>query len=386
MACKNLIYLDNAATSYPKPAGCLHRALDAYLEWGGSPGRGSYDLAVEANRVVSDIREELIGFFGGDDRYRLCFAYNATEALNTLLQGVAESGSHIVSTCLEHNSVLRPLHHLREQGRITFDLVPFGGNGFVDPDEIAAAMRPDTRLVIVNHASNVLGTIQPVADIGKICSDRAVPLFLDVSQSAGVVPIEASKWNVAGLAFTGHKALLAPTGIGGLMINQEIKISATRFGGTGIDSSNPFHTAEYPYRLEAGTLNLFGVLALRETLAYLKTRDQEARYKREMALLAELRDNLMSLDNVQLYAVQSLDNHLPLLCCNIQGRSAEDLAAVLDGDFNIAVRAGLHCAPLAHKGLGTVPDGAVRFSLGVYSQKEHIEAAIQAMSRIAQSP
>jgi cysteine desulfurase family protein len=384
MTSEDLIYLDNAATSYPKPAECLRQALEAYLELGGSPGRGSYDLAVEANRVVSDIRDELIQFFGGDDRYRLCFAYNATDALNTILQGLAEPGTHIVSTCLEHNSVLRPLHHLREQGRLTFDLVPFGEDGFVNLDEIAAAMRPNTQLVIINHASNVLGTIQPVADIGKICGDRAVPLFLDVSQSAGITSIEASKWNVTG--FTGHKALLAPTGIGGLMINQEIKISATRFGGTGVDSSNPFHTADYPYRLEAGTLNFFGALALRETLTYLKTLGQEDQYEREMALLAELRDELMSLDNVHLYAVQSLDNHLPLLCCNVQGRSPEDVAAVLDGDFNIAVRAGLHCAPLTHKSLGTAPGGAVRFSLGVHSQKEHIEAATQAMSRIAQSP
>ena len=221
----------------------------------------------------------------------------------------------------------------------------------------------------------------PSPTSGRSAGDRGVPLFLDVSQSAGVVSIEASKWNVAGLAFTGHKALLAPTGIGGLMINRKIKINATRFGGTGVDSSNPFHSAEYPYRLEAGTLNLFGVLALRETLTYLRTLEDQ--YEREMALLAELRDNLMSLANVQLYAMQGLCNHLPLLSCNVKGRSAGDVAAVLDGDFNIAVRAGLHCAPLAHKGLGTSPGGAVRFSLGVHSQKEHIEAVIQAMSRIA---
>jgi cysteine desulfurase / selenocysteine lyase len=384
MSYDDLIYLDNAATSYPKPGECLGRALDQYLQLGGSPGRGSYDLTVEADNIVSEVRQELSRFFGGDSRYRICFAYNATEALNTLLQGIAEPGSHVVSTCLEHNSVLRPLHHLREQGRIEFDLVPFDQNGFVDPDEIAAAIRSDTRLVIVNHASNVLGSIQPVADIGKVCRDRGIPLFLDVSQSAGVTPIEAAKWNVGGLAFTGHKALLAPTGIGGLMINPEIEISPTRFGGTGVDSSNPFHTPEYPYRLEAGTVNLFGILALRETLHEVKRLNHEDHYQREMALLSNLHDGLAALDRVEVYGGQNLDNHLPLLCCNVRERDADDVAAVLDGDFNIAVRAGLHCAPLVHKHLGTVPKGAIRFSLGFYNRKEHIEAAIQAMSSIAQ--
>jgi len=385
MAYGDLIYLDNAATSYPKPGECLRRALDQYLRIGGSPGRGSYDLAVEADNIVSEVREELSLFFGGDSRYRLCFAYNATEALNTLLQGVAKPGSHVVSTWLEHNSVLRPLHHLREEGRVEFDLVRFDQNGFVDPGEIAAAIRSNTRLVVVNHASNVLGTIQPVADIGEICRDRGIPLFLDVSQSAGLIPIEVSEWNVAGLAFTGHKALLGPTGIGGLLVSQEVEISPSRFGGTGVDSSNPFHTAEYPYRLEAGTVNLLGILALRETLAYVKGLNRDKHYQREMALLARLRDGLMALDNVEVYGSQNLDNRLPLLCCNVRGRRPDDVAAVLDGDFNIAVRAGLHCAPLVHKHLGTAPEGAIRFSLGAYTGEEDIEAAIQAMSAIARS-
>lgn len=382
MPYNELIYLDNAATSYPKPAQCLHRALDEYVELGGSPGRGGYDLAVEADDIVSEVRQELISFFGGDGKYRLCFAYNATDALNTLLQGVAKPGSHIVSTCLEHNSVLRPLHHLREEGRIEFSLVTFDKNGFVNPDDIAAAIRSNTSFVMLNHASNVLGTIQPVADIGKVCRDKGVPLFLDASQSAGLVPIEADKWNVAALAFTGHKSLLGPTGIGGLMINPEIEIAPIRFGGTGVDSGNLTHTPEYPYRLEAGTINLFGVLALRETLKYVKRLNREDCCRQEMALLAELRDGLTALDGVEVYNGQSLDNHLPILCCNVRGRKADDVATVLDGDFNIAVRAGLHCAPLVHKLLGTGPQGAIRFSLGIYNRKEHIEAAIQAMTYI----
>ncbi len=383
MSHNELIYLDNAATSYPKPVECLRRALDRYIELGGSPGRGSYDLAVQVADIVSGVRRDVISFFGGDSRYELCFAYNATDALNTMLQGVATPGSHIVSTCLEHNSVLRPLYHLREQGRIEFDLVPFDQNGFVGPDDIVRAIRPNTRAVVVNHASNVLGTIQPVAEIGRICSDRGLPLFLDVSQSAGMVAIEAAKWNVAGLAFTGHKSLLGPTGIGGLMINREVPIVPSRFGGTGVDSGNLMHTAEYPYRLEVGTINFSGVLALHETLDYVKRLNHEDLYRQEIGLLGRLRDGLIAMKGVEVYCSQSLDNHLPLLACNVKGRSADRVAAILDGDFNIAVRAGLHCAPLVHRHLGTAPEGAVRFSLGVSTREDHIDAAIQAMSYIA---
>jgi selenocysteine lyase/cysteine desulfurase len=279
--------------------------------------------------------------------------------------------------------VLRPLYHLREQGRIEFDLVPFDQNGFVGPDDIARAIRPNTRAVVVNHASNVLGTVQPVAEIGRICGDRGLPLFLDVSQSAGMVAIEAAKWNVAGLAFTGHKSLLGPTGIGGLMINREVPIVPSRFGGTGVDSGNLMHTAEYPYRLEVGTINFSGVLALHETLDYVKRLNHEDLYRQEIGLLGRLRDGLIAMKGVEVYCSRSLDNHLPLLACNVKGRSADRVAAVLDGDFNIAVRAGLHCAPLVHRHLGTAPEGAVRFSLGVYTREDHIDAALQAMSYIA---
>lgn len=381
----DLIYLDNAATSYPKPRECMRRALDLFLEVGGSPGRGGYDLAVEAETKVSEVREELSHFFGGDSHYRLCFAYNATDALNTLLQGIAKPGSHIISTLLEHNSVLRPLHHLREQGLIEFDLVPFDRSGFVDPDEIARAVRPDTRLVLVNHASNVLGTIQPVAEIGEVCQEKGIPFFMDVSQTAGLIPIEAKRWNVSGLAFTGHKALFGPTGIGGLMINGEIEIAPTRFGGTGVDSSNLMHTLEYPYRLEAGTINLFGILALHETLSYVKRLNDEGQYQKEMALFAKLKDGLTALEGLEVYCSHSLDNHLPLLSCNLRGHSPDEVAAVLDGDFGIAVRAGVQCAPLVHRHLGTGVKGAVRFSLGLHNREEDIEAALQAMSRIAQN-
>ena len=378
-----MIYLDNAATSFPKPAEPLRRALEKYLRLGASPGRGGYDLAVEAEQMVDGVRRTLCRFFGGDESYRVCFAYNSTDALNTLIQGLAEPGCHVVSTRLEHNSVLRPLHHLKQAGLIELDLVPFNGQGFVEPRALASALRPNTSFALVNHASNVLGTLQPVEFLAEVCRKNGVPLLLDASQSAGLTPIRLQEWGVAGLAFTGHKSLLAPTGIGGLVISPEIDPKPTRFGGTGVDSQNLTHTLTYPHRLEAGTINLFGVLALGECLAYIESPAHQEALAREKSLLIRLRDGLRAIEGMTIYAAENLDNHLPLLSCNLSGLPARDAADILDGDFGIAVRSGLHCAPLVHQDLGTGEDGALRFSLGPFNTAEDIDAALEAMSRIA---
>lgn len=377
-----MIYLDNAATSFPKPAECLRRALELYLEKGGSPGRGGYDLATEADERVNAIRRRLCRFFGGDDSYHLCFTYNATDALNILIRGLVGAGSHVVSSRLEHNSVLRPLHHLQRQGLITFDLVPFNERGFIEPGQVAAAIRPDTKLVVLTHASNVLGTLQPVEELASVCRARKVPLVLDASQSAGAVPIDVKGWGAQGIAFTGHKSLLGPTGIGGLLISPELNPEPTRFGGTGVESGSPYHTEEYPNRLEAGTINLFGILALDATLDLIERTHTES-YTREMMLLKKLSDGLGRLPRVQTYCVHDLDNHLPLLTFTVDGIRSEDVSAILDGDFGIAVRAGLHCAPFVHQDLGTIEKGAVRLSLGPFTTEAEIDEAIRAMAAIA---
>jgi len=377
-----MIYLDNAATSFPKPAGCLERALERYLQLGASPGRGGYDLAVEAEDAVSAVRRKLCRFFGAPEDYRVCFTYNATDALNLLIQGLLKRGDHVVSSRLEHNSVLRPLHHLRKQGRITFDLVSFSPHGFVEPEQVAAAIKPTTKLVILTHASNVLGTVQPVKEIAAVCRARGVPLVLDASQSAGAVPIRMKEWAVQGIAFTGHKSLLGPTGIGGVLIGPELDPDPIRFGGTGIDSKSLYHVREYPYRLEAGTINLLGILGLDNTLNYVD-QTREASFQHEMSLLEKLRDGLMKLSRVRLYCVGDLRNHLPLLTCTLDGHRSDDVGAILDGDFGIAVRAGLHCSPLVHQDLGSLERGAVRFSLGPFTTEAEIEETVKAMTAIA---
>ena len=377
-----MIYLDNAATSFPKPAECLQRALDRYLQIGASPGRGGYDRAVEAESTVSAVRKKLCRFFGADEAHRVCFTYNATDALNLLIQGLVQPGDHVVSSRLEHNSVLRPLHHLQRQRRISFDLVPFNPDGFIEPDQVSAAIRPATKLVILTHASNVLGTVQPVEEIAAVCRSRGVPLVLDASQSAGAIPIRVIDWGAQGLVFTGHKSLLGPTGIGGLVLAPELDPEPSRFGGTGVDSRSPYHTMEYPYRLEAGTINLLGILGLEASLDYVD-QSYAASYAREMSLLRKLRDGLGALPRLRLYCVNLLDHHLPVLTCTVENHTSEDVGAILDGDFGIAVRAGLHCAPLVHQDLGTLENGAVRFSLGPFTTEAEIDAAVNAMAAVA---
>ena len=380
---EQLIYLDNAATTFPKPPSVLAEMTETYCRMGVSPGRGGYDLATDAEALVQRTREKVAGFFGAVDPNRVIFAANATDALNLAIQGVLAPGGHVVATRLEHNSVLRPLHHLREKGWIDYDLIPFDGRGFVNPDDIAGAIRPHTRLVIVCHASNVLGTVQPIPEIGLICAERGVPLIIDAAQSAGVVPIDMSGWRVAGVAFTGHKSLLGPCGIGGLVLDPGLEIASTRFGGTGVDSKSLVHTQTFPHRLEAGTLNLLGIIGLSAGVDYILKEGIEAIHGREMVLLKKLYEGLSQLDRVEIYGPGDRSGHVALMTVNVKGIAPEDVGMILDGDFNIAVRAGLHCAPLLHEGLGTYPQGAVRFSLGPFNTAEDIDRTLEAMTVIA---
>ena len=380
-----IIYLDNAATTFPKPREVLQRMIDIYADKGASPGRGGYDLALEADELVSDARKRLCRFFGGEDPDRVIFASNATDALNLVIQGVVKAGGHVVSSQLEHNSVLRPLHHLREQGLIDYDLVPFDSQGFIDPDDVARAIRPNTQFVLLTHASNVLGTLQPVEAIGSLCRERGVPLIIDTAQSAGVIPIDLLGWGVSAIAFTGHKSLLGPTGIGGLILSREFDVQTTRFGGTGVDSQELVHTQTYPHRLEAGTLNFMGVLGLMAGLDFLAAQGIEAIRQKEQALARRLWKGLAELNKVKLYGVNPMDQRLGIVLANIEGMIPADVGAILDGDFGIATRVGLHCAPLVHRSLGTGRAGGVRFSVGPFNTEKEIDRAVEAMAVISRS-
>ncbi|WP_027185997.1 aminotransferase class V-fold PLP-dependent enzyme [Desulfovibrio inopinatus] len=380
-----MIYLDNAATSYPKNEPALRRAMERYLALGASPGRGGYDRAVEAEELVSSIRQNIATFCHAPTGSHTCFAANATDALNTLIQGMADGTSHIVSTRLEHNSVLRPLRHMQYNDLLEVDILDFDDRGFVSVESIEAALRPHTKAVIITHASNVLGTVQPLIKIGAMLHRHGVALCVDASQSVGHLPIDMQAAHIDALVFTGHKGPAGPTGIGALVLDPCLDVKPSRFGGTGVDSHNPFQPTEYPARLESGTQNMLGIIALEECLRDLSIHTQSIRLKEEMRLLKRLFGALVKLPGVRVYGGHDMEKQVPLLSCTVNDMKAADVGAVLDGDFDIAVRTGLHCAPLVHERLGTAPYGTVRFSLGSHTTDADIDAAIEAMQEIAQS-
>jgi cysteine desulfurase family protein len=379
----SIIYLDNAATVYPKPAEVLEGMLDLYRQFGVNPGRSGYDLCMVGGNLVEETRRELTEFFGGTDPSRLCFTYNGSDALNILIQGLIEPGDHVVSTRVEHNSVIRPLNHLQKDGVIEVEYAPVDGQGYVDPGEIEKRLRPNTRLVACNHGSNVIGTIQPVTEIGRICREREIRFVVDSAQTAGVVPIHVDEMNIDGLAFTGHKSLLGPMGIGGLYVREGVTVKPTRFGGTGVRSAYPYHLDEYPYRLEVGTGNVLGIVGLHVAQAYIARRGLEEIYGHEMELFSRLQEGLQSIEGLTLHGTTSLENRLPVLSLTVEGRDPSDVGTMLDVDHDIACRTGLQCAPLVHEEMGTAPRGTVRLSVGPMNSSEHVEAAIRAMETIA---
>lgn len=380
----DMIYLDNASTSFPKPGVVYDYMCEFYRTHGVNPGRAGYNLSVEVEEVVSGTRKMLMDLFGGTAVDHLTFSYNASDSLNMIIQGLAERGDHVVTTNIEHNSVLRPLWHLKRDGVIDVTCVPFGEGGYLDPEDISAAIRRNTKMVVVNHASNVVGTVQPVAEIGGICRQAGVYLVVDASQTAGTHDIDVGKMGIDLLAFTGHKCLLGPTGIGGSYIGDDVAVRGTRYGGTGECSEDPFHPEEFPHRMECGTLNIVGVAGLRAGLEWLYEQGTGSVYAEEMRLWKKLRDALEAMENVTLYCADSPRNHIAVLSFNVEGWEAGDVGTILDRDYSIACRTGLHCAPLVHKQLGTdKAGGTVRLSIGPFNTEAHIDLAIEAVGAIA---
>jgi cysteine desulfurase family protein len=379
-----LIYLDNSATTFPKPE-VVYSFMDSfYRNHGVNPGRSGFDAAIETEEMVNETRKLLTSLFNGDDPERLTFSYNASDSLNMLLQGLTEKGDHVITTMLEHNSVLRPLHHLEMDGVIEVTHVPFDKHGYVHPDDIKKALKKNTRMVVVNHSSNVIGTIQPLTEIGKICKDNGVYFVVDSSQSAGAIPIDMKAMGIDALAFTGHKCLMGPTGIGGSYVMEGIPVKGTRFGGTGVRSAVKTHLEAFPYRLECGTLNLVGVAGLHAGVKWVLEQGMDKLHEQEIALWDKLRKGVQEIPGVVTYCAENTENQNPVLCLNVNGFEAGDVGTMLDVDYEIACRTGLHCAPKVHELLGTVDiHGAVRLSIGPFNTEEHIDLAIEAVKDIA---
>ncbi|MBN2417410.1 aminotransferase class V-fold PLP-dependent enzyme [bacterium] len=381
---ENLMYLDNAATTYPKPKSVYDFMHEFYMHHGINPGRSGYDATLETEEVVHGTRKMLTEFFNGINPNYLTFSYNASDSLNMIIQGMVEKGDHVISTNLEHNSVLRPLNVFQRDGWSDVTYVPFDDRGYMDPDEIKRAIRPNTKMVIMNHGSNVIGTVQPIAEVGKICREKGIWFAVDASQTAGAQPIDIQAMCIDLLAFTGHKCLMGPTGIGGSYIGENVPIKGTRHGGTGVRSAYPYHLDEFPYRMECGTLNVMGVAGLHAGQKWIAEQGLDAIHAREMALWQKLRDGLAGIDKVTLYCADSAEHHNAVLSFNIEGWEAGDVGTMLDVDYHIACRTGLQCAPLVHRQMGTEEiHGTVRFSLGPFNTEEHIDAAIEAVTEIA---
>lgn len=379
-----LIYLDNGATSFPKPEEVYTFMDSFYRKHGVSPGRSGFDAALETEEVVHNTRKLLTELFNGDDPNRLTFSYNASDSLNMILQGLSEKGDHVVTTYLEHNSVLRPLHHLEQDGTIEVTYVPFDEYGYVHPDDIKKAIKSNTKMVVINHSSNIIGTVQPVAEIGKICKEAGVYFVVDGSQSAGAVPVDMKDMGIDVFVFTGHKCLMGPTGIGGSYVMENVPVRYTRFGGTGVRSAVKTHLEEFPYRLECGTLNILGVAGLNAGVKWVKEKGIENLHKQEIMLWDKLRIGVQNIQGVTTYCAHNIENQNPVLSLNVNGFEAGDVGTMLDVDYNIATRTGLQCAPKVHELIGTIGiHGTVRFGLGPFTTEEHIDIAIEAIADIA---
>lgn len=377
-----MIYLDNAATSFPKPEG-VYTALDRFARTTlANPGRAGHKMALAAEHALDDARHRLNQFFNGKSPERWVFTLNGTDALNMAFKGVLNDGDHVITTDLEHNSVSRPLVALAETGRITLTRVAADAGGTVSAGAVAAALSPKTRLVAVTHASNVLGTVQPVEEIGKLVRARDALFLVDAAQTAGVIPIDVQTANIDLLAFPGHKSLLGPTGTGALYVGPRANLRPWREGGTGGDSSTPTQPKEFPYYLEGGTPNVLGVAGLVAGLDFVKERGLAAIHRHEIELGDQLRQALVGMAGFEVFGHSDAARRVGTVSFRCEAMPAADLGAILDQSFDIAVRPGLHCAPYIHKALGSYPDGLVRVSTGPFNTRADIDRLIGALAEV----
>jgi cysteine desulfurase family protein len=314
---------------------------------------------------------------------RIVFASGATEALNTAVQGLLKPGSHVITSGIEHNALWRPLKMLEREGIVELSVIPCPEGHALDPEELANALRDNTALVAVTHASNVTGAIQPIPQIGQICREAGIPLLVDGAQTGGVYPIDVDGWNISLLAFTGHKGLMGPQGTGGLYIGPELELKPLKYGGTGSASLPHEMPAWLPDRFEAGTPNGPGIAGLRAAVKFIIAEGLEQIRRHELELAARLQQGLAEIPGVTVYGPADPAAKVPIVSCNVGGVDSEEVAYVLDEVYDIQVRAGLHCAPQAHRALGTLDQGAVRFSIGYFNTKEQIDAVLEVVEVIA---
>jgi len=381
-----MIYFDNAATSWPKPPGVAEAMVRFIEEIGANPGRAAHRQAVASGRIVYEAREAVARLFHAPDPLRVAFGKNVTEMLNLALRGLLRPGDHAVTSSMEHNSVMRPLRAL-ERGGVQVTVVACSPQGVLAPADLEAAIQPNTRLVVLNHASNVVGTLLPVAEVGAICRQRDLLLLVDAAQTAGAYPIDVQAECIDLLAFTGHKSLGGPMGTGGLIVGQrvdETQMEPLLRGGTGSRSEHELQPDFLPDMYESGTPNVVGLAGLEVGVRWVLERDVGTIRAHEVALTGTLIRGLQALPGLIVCGTLDAERQTATVSFNIAGLQPSEVGLRLDEEYGIMCRVGLHCAPAAHRTIGTFPEGAVRFGLSAFNTMDEVEAALAAVGDLAE--
>ena len=382
----NYIYLDNASTTFPKAPTVATAMSDYITNRGININRGSYALAYDVEDTIYTTRQRLNTLFNGHDPSHVVFTQNVTMSLNMVIKGLLKAGDHVLVSSMEHNAVMRPLTQLLDKG-ITFDTIPCDSTGFIQMDSIEPLIRPNTVALIINHASNVCGTIQPLESIGPICKAHNLQFIVDAAQTAGVIPIDVKACHIDALCFTGHKGLLGPQGIGGIILTKEMAQTLTPLiaGGTGSFSHLETMPTHMPDAFEAGTLNLPGIIGLNEGLDYIESQGMENIHNHELALTQSFLEGLQSIDGINIVGKQNIQDRTAVVSITIDGMDPASIAYELESNYHIMTRVGLHCAPRAHQTLETYPEGTVRFSFGYANTHKDVETALSALHRIVKN-
>ena len=376
------IYLDNAATSFPKPKEVATAVYDFMVNNGTSSGRGSYKKAMQSDYIVYECRKLIGKLFNFDNPKKVIFTSNVTDSLNIAMRGILKENDHVITSSLEHNAVWRCLKTLERDINIKIDTVECSKDGITNQQDIKKYIKKDTALIVFTQASNVLGTIQPIREIGAIAREHNIPFLVDRAQSAGAMKIDVKEENIDILAFTGHKSLLGPMGTGGLIINTDIDIKPLKAGGTGGDSAYEYQPDYYPNHLETGTSNVSGIAGLREAIKFLNKEGIENIHNKEKELTKYALEKLETVKDIEIYGPKDCEKMLSVISFNIKDKRPEDVGSILDQKYDIMLRAGLHCAPTAHSVIGTKERGTLRIGLGYFNEKEDIDKLVEALNNL----
>ena len=376
------IYLDNAATSFPKPKEVADAVYDFMINNGTSSGRGSYKKAMQSDYIVYECRKLIGNLFNFDDPKKVVFTSNATDSLNIAIRGILKENDHVITSSLEHNAVWRCLKTLEKDINIKIDTVECSKDGITNPEDIKKYIRKDTALIVFTQASNVLGTIQPIKEIGKIARENKIVFLVDAAQSAGAMKIDIKEDNIDILAFTGHKSLLAPMGTGGLIINTDIDIKPLKAGGTGGDSAYDYQPDYYPNHLETGTSNVSGIAGLRAAIKFLNREGIDNIHNKEKELTKYALQRLETVKDIEIYGPKDCEKILSVISFNIKNKRPEDISTILDQKYDIMLRAGLHCAPTAHSVINTKDRGSLRIGIGYFNTKDDIDKLVEALNNL----